>query len=101
MVLDEGEGDSPGATDRVTVHYAGWLTDGTSFDNSFKRGEPSSFGLNQVISGWTEGVQLMKPGAVYVFVIPHELAYGAAGRPPTIPPAATLVFRIELLEIGG
>lgn len=101
-VIKEGEGDPPaGPTARVTVHYAGWLTDGTSFDNSFKRGEPTAFGLNQVIPGWTEGVQLMKPGAVYVFVIPHNLAYGPAGRPPTIPPSATLVFHIELLEIGG
>jgi peptidylprolyl isomerase len=101
MVVEPGEGDKPVATDRVTVHYAGWLTDGTAFDNSYQRGEPSSFGLRQVIKGWTEGVQLMSPGGVYVFVIPHGLAYGPGGRPPVIPPSSTLVFRIELLSIDG
>lgn len=100
-VIEEGEGNSPKATDKVTMHYAGWLTDGTSFDDSFKTGKPLTYPLNEFIPGWTEGVQLMKPGAVYVFVIPHELAYGVAGSPPKIPPSATLVFRVELLEIGG
>ena len=99
-VITEGEGQTPSATDKVTVHYAGWLTDGTPFDSSYSRGEPATFPLNGVISGWTEGVQLMKPGAVYRFLIPPEMAYGASGAPPVIGPGATLVFQVELIKVG-
>lgn len=101
MVIEPGEGASPAATDVVTVHYAGWLTDGTPFDDSYSRGETSSFPLNRVIKGWTEGLQLMKPGAEYVFVIPGDLAYGERGSPPRIPPNATLVFHVELVRLGN
>ncbi|MEM0968411.1 MAG: FKBP-type peptidyl-prolyl cis-trans isomerase [Verrucomicrobiota bacterium] len=100
-VLTEGTGDQPTPTDQVTVHYTGTLIDGTVFDSSVERGEPASFPLNQVIAGWTEGVGLMKIGAKYRFHIPYFLAYGEEGRPPRIPPYATLVFEIELLSIGA
>ena len=83
----------------VSVHYAGWLTDGTPFDNSFQRGSPSDFRLGQVIQGWNEGLQLMKPGAIYRLVIPADLGYGKRGSPPTIPGGATLVFHVELLAV--
>ena len=99
-VVSEGEGPSPSATDLVTVHYAGWLTDGTPFDSSYSRGQPATFPLNGVIAGWTEGVQLMKPGATYRFLIPPEMAYGASGAPPVIGPGATLVFQVELIKVG-
>ena len=98
-VIEAGTGVSPSATDRVTVHYAGWLTDGTPFDSSFSRGTTSSFALNGVISGWTEGVQLMKEGAIYKFQIPGALAYGSPGRAPTIGPSATLIFYIQLVSV--
>jgi FKBP-type peptidyl-prolyl cis-trans isomerase len=98
QVVKEGEGVPPTASSEVKVHYAGWLTDGTPFDSSYERGEPAEFPLSGVIRGWTEGLQLMKPGALYRFVIPADLAYGAAGR-PSIPPHATLVFQVELLEV--
>lgn len=98
-VITEGTGASPSATDQVSVHYAGTLTDGTEFDSSYKRGQPATFPLNRVIPGWTEGVQLMKVGSKYKFTIPGNLAYGERGIPGTIPPNATLVFEVELLEI--
>ncbi len=100
-VIAEGKGAKPKATDTVTVHYVGTLTDGTEFDSSVKRGQPASFPLNRVIPGWTEGLQLMSEGAKYEFYIPFELAYGAEGKPPTIPRFATLVFQVELIKIGG
>lgn len=98
-VLTEGTGKQPTANDTVAVHYIGWLQDGKVFDSSYGRGEPAEFPLLGVIRGWTEGVQLMKVGAVYQFVIPPDLAYGEAGAPPNIPGNATLTFRIELLEV--
>ena len=100
-IITEGTGASPKATDVVTVNYAGRLTDmdGTEFDSSYKRGEPTSFPLNQVIAGWTEGLQLMKTGAVYEFYIPSDLAYGERGSGP-IPPNAPLLFKVQLISIN-
>lgn len=98
-VIKEGTGKSPKMGDPVTVHYAGWLTDGTLFDASYSRGEPATFVLGQVIQGWNEGLQLMKEGGVYKFTIPADLGYGARGAPPSIPPGATLVFQVELLKV--
>lgn len=89
----------PSRDDMVEVHYTGWLTDGTKFDSSRDRGQPATFGVGQVIKGWTEGLQLMTPGARCKLVIPGNLAYGDEGRPPTIPPNATLVFDVELLKV--
>jgi len=99
MVLKEGKGAKPAATDRVRVHYHGTLIDGTVFDSSVERGETIVFGLNQVIPGWTEGLQLMSVGSKYRFFIPQELAYGSrqAGQ---IPPYSTLIFDVELFEIN-
>lgn len=98
-VLKEGTGASPVATDKVKVHYHGTLIDGTVFDSSVERGQTIEFGLNQVISGWTEGVQLMKEGAKYRFFIPWNLAYGPRGSAPKIPPYAALIFDVELFEV--
>src|SRR4051812_17587907 len=98
-VLKEGTGSSPKATETVTVNYKGTLMDGTTFDSSYDRGQPATFVLNQVIPGWTEGVQLMKPGAKYKFYIPSNLAYGEQA-PPQIGPNAPLIFEVELLSIG-
>jgi len=98
-VLQAGDGASPAATDKVKVHYHGTLLDGTVFDSSVERGEPISFGLNQVIPGWTEGVQLMQVGAKYRFFIPQELAYGARGAGQDIKPFSALIFEVELLDI--
>ena len=97
-VLREGDGDSPVAEDKVKVHYSGKLIDGTEFDSSYKRGDPTEFGLNQVIKGWTEGLQLMKVGAKYEFFIHPNIAYGARPR-PTIPANSVLIFEVELLDI--
>jgi len=99
-VIQEGTGQSPKATDKVTVNYKGTLIDGTEFDSSYKRGKPATFPLNQVIPGWTEGLQLMKEGAKYRFYIPSDLAYGDRGAGPTIPPGATLIFEVELIRVG-
>ncbi len=96
-----GEGAQPVATDRVKVHYTGWLVNGNKFDSSVDRGIPAEFPLNGVIAGWTEGVGAMKAGSKRFLVIPYELAYGAQGRPPVIPPAATLIFEVELIEVIG
>lgn len=99
QVIKEGTGAKPVATDTVKVHYEGKLVDGTVFDSSIKRGEPVSFPLNQVIAGWTEGVQLMTVGSKYKFVIPANLAYGEQGGGP-IPANSVLTFEVELLEIN-
>jgi FKBP-type peptidyl-prolyl cis-trans isomerase FkpA len=97
--ITEGSGKSPKATDTVLVHYRGTLLDGTEFDSSYKRNAPIEFGLNQVIAGWTEGVQLMKEGAKYQFVIPADLAYGRRGAGGVIGPDETLIFEVELLKV--
>jgi len=100
QVLKQGTGTvSPKATDTVKVHYHGTLLDGTVFDSSVARGEPISFPLNRVIPGWTEGLQLMKVGDKFKFVIPPDLAYGPNSPSPKIPPNSTLVFEVELLGI--
>ena len=98
-VLTAAEGKKPKATDKVKVHYEGTLIDGTVFDSSYRRGEAISFGLNQVIKGWTEGVQLMSIGSKYKFFIPYNLAYGERGAGAQIPPYAALIFTVELLGI--
>ncbi|GAA6205223.1 FKBP-type peptidyl-prolyl cis-trans isomerase [Thalassotalea sp. SU-HH00458] len=98
-VITEGEGEKPVATDRVKVHYKGMFLNGEEFDSSYSRNQPAVFGLNQVIKGWTEGVQLMSVGSKYTFVIPSDLAYGPNGNPPRIPGNSVLQFEIELLEI--
>lgn len=98
-VLTEGTGKQPNANSRVKVHYEGRLTDGTVFDSSYKRGEPTEFGLGQVISGWTEGLQLMKEGSVFEFTIPPQLGYGENGIPGHIPGNTVLIFKVELLNV--
>lgn len=99
QVLKEGNGKKPSATDQVVCHYEGILIDGTVFDSSYQRNQPATFGLNQVIAGWTEGVQLMQEGAKYRFFIPYNLAYGERGAGAQIPPFAALVFDVELIEV--
>ncbi|MFH1729519.1 MAG: FKBP-type peptidyl-prolyl cis-trans isomerase [Pseudomonadota bacterium] len=98
-VINEGTGKKPIETSQVKVHYEGTLVSGEVFDSSYKRGEPATFGLNGVIKGWTEGLQLMKEGAKYMFYIPSELAYGERGAGDMIGPNATLIFTVELLEV--
>jgi FKBP-type peptidyl-prolyl cis-trans isomerase FklB len=99
LVIQEGNGKKPSATDRVKCHYEGTLIDGTLFDSSIKRGQPAVFGLNQVIKGWTEGLQLMGEGAKYRFFIPSQLGYGAQQAGEMIPPHSTLIFDVELIEV--
>lgn len=98
-VLKEGSGRKPKATDTVRCHYEGRLLDGSVFDSSYKRNEPADFGLQQVIAGWTEGVQLMSEGAKYRFYIPYILAYGEGGAGAMIPPFSTLIFDVELIKV--
>jgi len=99
-VLTAAEGAKPLATDQVTVHYKGTLINGKTFDSSYDRGQPATFGLNQVIPGWTEGVQLMSVGEKYRFFIPYELAYGERGAGNDIPPYSALIFDVELIKIN-
>ena len=99
MVLQEGTGKSPKATDSVKCHYEGFLIDGTVFDSSIQRGEPATFPLGGVIAGWTEGLQLMKEGGKTRFFIPYNLAYGESGAAGSIPPYAALIFDVELIEV--
>lgn len=99
MVLTEGNGKSPKATDQVKCHYEGMLIDGTLFDSSLQRGTPATFPLNRVIAGWTEGLQLMKEGSKFRFFIPFELGYGPQGAGASIPPYSTLIFDVELIEV--
>jgi len=98
-VITPGSGPNPKATDQVVVNYRGTLLDGTQFDSSYDRGQPATFGVNQVIKGWTEALQLMQPGAKWEVYIPSDLAYGTRGAGQKIPPNATLIFEVELLEI--
>ena len=98
-VLEATIGQKPKATDKVRVHYEGTLIDGTVFDSSYKRGESITFGLNQVIKGWTEGLQLMSIGSKYKLYLPYHLAYGERGAGANIPPYAALIFTVELLGI--
>ena len=99
QVLKEGNGKKPTAKDSVKCHYEGFLIDGTVFDSSVQRGEPAVFGLQQVIAGWTEGLQLMQEGAKYRFFIPYRLAYGEGGAGGSIPPYAALIFDVELIQV--
>ena len=98
-VVKEGTGRQPKASDTVRCHYEGTLIDGTVFDSSYRRGMPAEFGLRQVISGWTEGVQLMKEGSIFKFYIPYNLAYGERGAGADIPPYAALIFTVELIKV--
>lgn len=99
-VITAGEGAKPLATDQVTVHYTGTTIEGKVFDSTVERGQPATFGLNQVIAGWTEGVQLMSVGAKYKFYIPYNLAYGERGAGADIAPYAALIFEVELIKIN-
>ena len=99
QVLKEGNGKKPTAKDTVQCHYEGFLIDGTVFDSSIQRGEPATFPLQQVIAGWTEGLQLMQEGAKYRFFIPYRLAYGEGGAGNSIPPFAALIFDVELIQV--
>ena len=99
MVLNEGTGKKPKATDKVKCHYEAMLIDGAMFDSSIQRGEPAVFPLNQVIAGWTEGLQLMTEGSKYRFFIPYSLGYGEHGAGTSIPPFSALIFDVELIEV--
>lgn len=98
-VIEEGSGESPGPTDVVRCHYEGTLIDGSVFDSSYKRGQPAEFGVNQVIAGWTEALQMMKPGAKWEVFLPSGIAYGPRGAGGAIGPNETLIFTIELLAV--
>lgn len=99
-IIKPGKGNQPADGDVVTVHYEGKLVDGTLFDSSYKRGEPTSFPVNGVITGWVEALKLMKPGATWELFIPPSLAYGEQGMPPAIGPNQALIFKVELLKIN-
>ena len=99
-ILTEGSGEKPNHASRVTVHYEGRLIDGSVFDSSYKRGQPATFGVNQVIAGWTEALQLMPTGSKWRIFIPQELGYGARGASGAIPAYAALVFDVELISIA-
>lgn len=99
-VIKEGEGASPKVTDKVTVHYTGALIDGRVFDSSVERGEPATFGVSQVIPGWVEALQMMKPGAEWRIFVPSSLAYGPQGAGGIIGPNMTLIFDIKLIKVG-
>ena len=99
QVLREGNGKAPKATDQVECHYEGTLIDGTKFDSSYDRGQTATFPLNQVIAGWTEGLQLMTEGAKYRFFIPYQLGYGERGAGASIPPFSALIFDVELVAV--
>lgn len=101
QVVKMGEGKKPTANSKVTVNYEGFLVDGTKFDSSIDRGEPASFGLNGVIKGWTEGLQLMPEGSKFTFYIPYQLGYGERGAGGVIPPYATLIFEVELISVDN
>lgn len=98
-VITEGKGRKPGRTDKVKCHYLGTFPDGTRFDSSYDRGEPAVFGVNQVIAGWTEALQMMGEGSKWELYIPYSLGYGEHGAPGAIPPYSTLVFTVELIEV--
>ena len=98
-VIKEGSGKKPGKTSKVKCHYEGRFINGSKFDSSYDRQQPTVFGLNQVISGWTEGLQLMSEGSKYELYIPYTLGYGEAGAPGAIPPFSALVFTVELIEV--
>jgi len=100
QVIKEGKGESPKATDTVTVHYRGTLINGTEFDSSYTRNRPAKFALTRVIKGWTEGLQVMKPGAKYKLFVPPDLAYGESGAGGSIGPNSTLIFEVELLSVN-
>lgn len=99
-IITQGNGVKPIATDQVSVHYKGALLNGQEFDSSYKREKPTSFGVSQVIKGWTEGLQLMQEGSKFRFYIPYDLAYGGRGAGANIPPFSTLVFEVELLKVN-
>jgi len=98
-VITEGKGEKPIATDTVTVHYVGTLINGKEFDSSYKRGEPATFQLNQVIPGWTEALQLMPVGSTWELFIPASLAYGEQGAPGAIGPNEALIFKVQLISV--
>ena len=98
-VLKSGEGRKPGRTDKVRCHYEGTFPNGQKFDSSYDRNEPAVFGVNQVIAGWTEALQMMSEGSAWELYIPYNLAYGEAGAPGAIPPYSALVFKVELIEV--
>lgn len=99
-VISSGSGKAPTANDNVTVHYTGKLTDGTVFDSSVQRGQPATFGVSEVIRGWTEALQLMKEGDKWILYIPSDLAYGERGAGGQIPPHSTLIFEVELIKVN-